>query len=201
MIDFIKDLVAEAKASENHTAAKCMSYSAMMDATKKGNSSFANFCEEMSAYMKENDCTFSYVAEGTMAPVITVRYHADEPNIIFDGAKFGKAYKRRGGDKALFICCEDKVIGDVTVSCAKVYSQRDGEYYVCLDGDARRGIPNDVYDIVGEWDESIDDDELNFMAFNYMVNLDEGGGPGCYDDTSIEVAYKEGFRKCEDLRG
>lgn len=27
MIDFIKDLTEEAKASENHTAVKCMSYS------------------------------------------------------------------------------------------------------------------------------------------------------------------------------
>ena len=78
MIDFIKDLVEEAKVSENHTAVKCMSYGELMGAMKKGGSSFATFCDELSEYMKDNDCTFSCVSEGTMMLVITVRYHGDD---------------------------------------------------------------------------------------------------------------------------
>lgn len=86
MIDFFKDLVEEAKVSENHTAVKCMTYSELMDATKKGNSNFTTFFdEELSEYMEKNGCSFSFVAEGTMAPVFVVKYHGFESDDMFDG--------------------------------------------------------------------------------------------------------------------
>ena len=74
MIDFIKDLVKEAKVSENHTAVKRMLYGDMMDALKMDNRSFENFIEVVSDYMEKNRCIFSYVEEETMRPVFTVKY-------------------------------------------------------------------------------------------------------------------------------
>ena len=92
MIDFIKGLVEEAKVSDNHTAVKQISYSEMMDVMKNDNSSFCfeNFCDEISEYMEKNGCSFSCVAEGTMRPVLTVKYHGFESDNKFNSAKFGK---------------------------------------------------------------------------------------------------------------
>ena len=88
MIEFIKDLVEEAKVSDNHTAVKRMLYGDMMDALKMANRSFENFCDEISEYMEKNRCSFSCVAEGTMKPVFTVKYHGFETDDKFNGAKF-----------------------------------------------------------------------------------------------------------------
>lgn len=74
MIDFIKDLVEEAKVSDNHTAVNRMLYGDMMDAMNMGNRSFENFIEVVSDYMEKNRCIFSYVEEETMRPVFTVKY-------------------------------------------------------------------------------------------------------------------------------
>ena len=80
--------------SENHTAVKQISYSEMMDVMKNGNSSFCfeNFCMEITDYMKKNGYSFSYVAEGTMKPVIVVKYYGFESDDKFNSAKFGKVY-------------------------------------------------------------------------------------------------------------
>lgn len=93
MIDFIKDLVEDAKVSESHTAVKYMSYGEVMDAMKKGESSFATFSEELSEYMEKNGCSFSFVAEGTRMPMIMVEYHGFESDGKFDGIEFGKGFK------------------------------------------------------------------------------------------------------------
>ena len=86
MIDFFKDLVEEAKVSENHTAVKSMSYSEMTDAIKKSNINFMTFFDkELSEYMEKNGCSFSFVAEGTMAPVFVVKYYGFESDDMFDG--------------------------------------------------------------------------------------------------------------------
>ena len=86
MIDFIKDLVEEAKVSENHTAVKCVTYSEMMDAIKKSNINFMTFFgEELSEYMEKNGCSFSFVAEGTMTPAFVVKYHGFESDDLFGG--------------------------------------------------------------------------------------------------------------------
>lgn len=98
MIDFIKDLVEEAKVSDNHTAVKSMTYSEMMDAIKNGNSSFVTFFDEdLPEYMENNGCSFSYVAEGTRMPVIVVKYHGFESDDKFDGDEFGKSFKTNDG--------------------------------------------------------------------------------------------------------
>ena len=75
MIDFIKDLVEEAKMSDNHTVVNRMLYGDMMDAMKIGNRSFENFIDVVSDYMEKNRCIFSYVEEETMRPVFTVKYY------------------------------------------------------------------------------------------------------------------------------
>lgn len=75
MIDFIKDLVEEAKVSENHTAVNRMLYGDMMDAMKIGDRSFENFIEVVSDYMEKNSCIFSYVEEETMRSMFTVKYY------------------------------------------------------------------------------------------------------------------------------
>ena len=90
MIDFIKDLVETAKVSENHIATKRIPYGEMMAAMKNGDSSFCfdDLCEYMSDYMKKNRCSFSYVSDDTMSPVIVVKYYGFETDDKFNGAKF-----------------------------------------------------------------------------------------------------------------
>ena len=99
MIDFIKDLVETAKVSENHIAVKRIPYGEMVAAMKNGDSSFCfdDLCEYTSDYMKKNECSFSYVSDGTMTPVIVVKYHGFESDNKFNSAKFGKVYMTRDG--------------------------------------------------------------------------------------------------------
>lgn len=88
MIEFIKDLVEEAKVSENHTAVKRMLFGDIIDAMEMSNRSFENFIENVSDYMEKNWCLFSYVEEETMRPVFTVRYHGFESDDKFNDVLF-----------------------------------------------------------------------------------------------------------------
>lgn len=47
--------------------------------------------------MKKNECSFSHVSDGTMTPVIVVKYHGFESDDKFDSDKFGKVYMTRDG--------------------------------------------------------------------------------------------------------
>ena len=58
---------------------------------------FDDLCEYTSDYMKKNECSFSHVSDGTMTPVIVVKYHGFESDDKFDSDKFGKVYMTRDG--------------------------------------------------------------------------------------------------------
>ena len=200
MIDFIKNLVKEAQASENHTAVKCMSHSELMDAMKMSNNSYVDFCKEMSEYMKNNGCSFSYIEEGMM-PVIKVMYNRFESANIFDDAKFGKVYVTREWRKALYI---EKV--DVE---HKLYIENVGISYHNSDGthkffselyDSETTKQYSEYDIIAEWNESINEKELHTLAdennpyefYRHYEISDE-------DDfhTIFNNGFKMGYRKAK----
>ena len=200
MIDFIKNLVKEAQASENHTAVKCMSHSELMDAMKMSNNSFVDFCKEMSEYMKNNGCSFSYIEEGVM-PVIKVMYNRFESADMFDGAKFGKVYVTREWRKALYI----EKVGDEH----KLYIENGGISYHNSDGtnnsfsglhDHETTKQHSECDIIAEWNESIDEKELHTLAeennpyefYRHYEISDE-------DDfhTIFNNGFKMGYRKAK----
>ena len=128
MIDFIKDLVEEAKVSDNHTAVKTMTYVDMMDAVKKYNNSIEDFNKELSEYMERNGCFFSYVADGTRIPRIMVKYRGFQSDNMFDGAKFGKVYITRDGNKALYITKEYDIHKLCIDNGVVLYYNGDGSY-------------------------------------------------------------------------
>lgn len=200
MIYFIKDLIEEAKASENHTAVKCMSYSELMKAVEMSNNSFVDFCEEMSDYMKKNGCSFSYVEEGMM-PVIKVVYNKFESDGMFDGAKFGKVYVTRKRCKALYIA---KVGNE-----HKLYIENGGASYYNSDGthkclseldDFETPKQYSEYDIIAEWNEPIDEKELHTLAeennpyefYGYYETLDADNL-----HTIFNKGFKIGYRKAK----
>lgn len=197
MIEFIKDLVEEAKVSENHTAVKQMTYSEMMDVMKNGNSSFCfeNFCDEISEYIEKSGCSFSCVAEGTMRPVLTVKYHGFESDNKFNSAKFGKAYMTRDGHKALYITKESDIHklcienGDVS------YYNADGTYNCfneLVDSDMLKQYSD--YDIVAEWYEPIDEKELNILAWKNNP-YEFLGYYETQDADKLHLVFSEGFKK------
>lgn len=194
MIEFIKDLVEEAKVSDNHTAVKQMSSSEMMDVMKNGNSSFENFIDVVSEYMEKNGCSFSCVVEGTMRPVLTVKYHGFESDNKFNSAKFGKVYMTRDGHKALYItkefdkhklCIEN---GDVS------YYNADGAYNCfneSVDSDMLKQYSD--YDIVAEWYDSIDEKELNILAWKNNP-YEFLGYYETQDADKLHSVFSEGFK-------
>ena len=200
MIDFIKNLVKEAQASENHTAVKCMSHSELMDAMKMSNNSFVDFCKEVSEYMKNNGCSFSYIEEGMM-PVINVMYNRFESADMFDGAKFGKVYVTREWRKALYI----EKVGDEH----KLYIENGGISHHNSDGtlksfselyDSETTKEYSECDIIAEWNESINEKELHTLAeennpyefYRHYEFSDE-------DDfhTIFNNGFKMGYRKAK----
>lgn len=215
MIDFIKNLVKEAQASENHTAVKCMSHSELMDAMKMSNNSFVDFCKEMSEYMKNNRCSFSYIEEGMM-PVIKVMYNRFESADIFDGAKFGKVYVTRECRKALYI----EKVGDEH----KLYIENGGISYHNSDGTHKPRITQFLtmpgishhnsdgtlksfselydsettkqyseYDIIAELDEQIDEKELHMLA-EENNSYEFHGYYETRDSDNLHTVFNKGFK-------
>lgn len=119
---------------------------------------------------------------------------------IFKNAKFGDKYRTRDGRKAIFlqfdtIVDEDgKDIGNL----AYVYTIQDGEYCVNMYGyDADINVVPDTnmgYDIVGEWHEEINEEELDKLAHSLEVQqLLTVPWDDCYEEC-VEC-FKSGYRK------
>lgn len=209
MINFIKELVEEAKVSENHTIVKYMTYGEVMDAMKKVGGSFATFGKELSDYMERNGCSFYYVSERTMMPMVTVKYNGFETDCIFDGAEFGKVYMTRDGHKALYItkvsdkhklCIENGDVsfynGDGTHNCFNTSDDFDMP---------KRHID---YDIVGEWKEQIDEKELHNLAdennsYEFLGYYETRDADKLY--SVFNEGFKMGYRKAKgfvnDVKG
>ena len=102
---------------------------------------------------------------------------------IFENAYFGKAYKTRDSKKAIYI----KNLSDYTYHHQLVLDNGDIEVY---DNFGKRSYGGNGLDIVSEWEEEIDEEEIDEMAVQYACDSDivqvyEG-----------EIkAYKAGFHK------
>lgn len=106
---------------------------------------------------------------------------------IFENAYFGKAYKTRGGDKVILVTLLDNVayllseekIGKNSLFGNHIHSYRlDG---ICTEYQCY------VLDIVSEWQEEINEEELDKLA---NKSLEESGWGDC--DNSLD-SYVDGF--------
>lgn len=112
---------------------------------------------------------------------------------IFDKAYFGKAYKTRDGRKAIYINIENSVfrkrkgkshylIIEDTPWCSEPYN-------VCGFIEDETNFLNDPRDIVSEWTEETNEEELEKLAHEYVDNslpLLDGDAISC---------FKAGYRK------
>ena len=168
-----------------------------MDVMKNGNSSFCfeNFCMEMTDYIKKNGYSFSYVAEGTMKPVIVVKYYGFESDDKFNSAKFGKVYMTRHGHKALYITKESDIHKLCIDNSEVLYYNADGTYS-CLNESDDSDIPKQYsdYDIVAEWYEPIDEKELNILVWKNNP-YEFLGYYETQDADKLHSVFSEGFKK------
>lgn len=109
-------------------------------------------------------------------------------NNIFENAYFGKAYKTRDGRKAIYWCFDGhyhKLITDD--DCAfQPWCDNSGK-----DHGWNKDATNSSFDIISEWKEEINEEELNRLAWNYVDSIPI---PCRYEATALE-AFKAGYRK------
>lgn len=110
---------------------------------------------------------------------------------IFKNAYFGKAYKTKEGKKALYIGVDDySPIHLLFVDdWFNIYDYNNEGF--ALDDDSTPMSECNL-NIVSEWSEEINEEELDKLANEYVCNY------GCerYDD-GVE-AYKAGYRKAKE---
>ena len=108
---------------------------------------------------------------------------------LFENAYFGKAYKTRSGQKAIYLFSSG-----CGVYCITEEFKHTIRYY-SIDG-----IPYDFEcsrfrgeDIVSEWQEPIDEVKLSELAWKYTESLDI---PCRYEETALE-SFKAGYKKAK----
>ena len=119
---------------------------------------------------------------------------------LFKNTYFGKLYKTKDGRKAVFLGWSDKK------DKVFLYTQeRDMEFYgeemYNLDGTTYKGTT--PHDIISEWKEEINEDELDKLAserFCEFVNASSSIGiPNDHFNTYVQDIciefYKEGYKK------
>lgn len=83
---------------------------------------------------------------------------------IFENAYFGKAYKTRDGRKALY---QQK---DIDKPGSYVWiDDIDGIFYIGVDGFYLDNNKESKWDIVSEWEEDIDEEELDRLAYKKLL--------------------------------
>ena len=106
---------------------------------------------------------------------------------IFENAYFGKAYKTRDGRKALFM--EHNLYDEYVL----VVQDHKGYYCEIIKGETGRYFEEDPTDIVSEWQEEINEEEL---AKQYAENSLFGS------KTKKQIAYcayLKGYRKAKEI--
>lgn len=110
---------------------------------------------------------------------------------IFENAYFGKAYKTRDGRKAIYI-------GNDT------YAK---EHILCLEGNFLnynyyengkcKAYPNDSTDIISEWQEEINEEELDKLAEenNPYPSYDKSDMCVSHSYDGFNDGFKTGYRK------
>ena len=123
---------------------------------------------------------------------------------IFEGAYFSKPYKTRDGRKAILISYNQRKPSAPYVCAVACYldnSIKSNCYNFNEFG--KRGIDISTYDIVSEWQESINEEELEKLANEYADNVEmtgtssDGYYTGCWDYLDIVKAFKAGYRKAK----
>ena len=111
---------------------------------------------------------------------------------IFEGAYLGKAYKTRNGRKAIYIYYGS----DVNLP----FIERHHLIYEGLNS-----IQTSNYEeIVSEWTEEVDENELNKLADEYADHAEmtgtssDGYYTGCWDYLDIVKAFKAGYCKAKE---
>lgn len=100
---------------------------------------------------------------------------------IFENAYFGKCYKTRKGDKALF---------QYKDSCqAHLFTELE-DIDVYLDGTVDSRFFDTNLDIVSEWKEEINEAELSKLAWEHAESMDI---PCRYEEAAVE-GFKVGYR-------
>ena len=112
-------------------------------------------------------------------------------NNIFENAYLGKPYKTRDGKRAILLQvnnCANLAIDFETHAVTHDYK---------LDGTSLWSCDN--LDIVSEWQEEINEEELDRMADEYVVaECDYHEGLTVYQQSLIKCAYKAGYRKAKE---
>lgn len=110
-------------------------------------------------------------------------------NNIFKNAYFGKAYKTRDGRKALF-CRKDDDVFDLETEDAYNPVRADGHFLYTKEG------YESCCDIVSEWTEEVNDEELDELAANYSQEdtLCQGIKEG-YSCPGLIKAFKAGYHR------
>lgn len=120
----------------------------------------------------------------------------EEVKQIIANAKFGDKFRTRNGRMAIFLSISES--GD---SCNFIVSGEKNHWSLCIyknDG----GIIDNKFliqnlDIVSIWEEPIDEKELDKLSKEYsnFYKVIEDDENGKLIIESIEMAYKEGYRK------
>ena len=123
------------------------------------------------------------------------KYHSStqvSPKInIFENSYFGKPYKTRDGRKALYL---------YDYKCWIENDKDYTEYYP--DGKWFQANIEHCLDIISEWQESIDEKELDELAYEYVSKAPQSGegyeyqGEWIWED--MVDAYKAGYRKAKE---
>ena len=112
---------------------------------------------------------------------------------IFENAYFGKPFKTRDGRKAIFVSRnpyrnETYVLIEGNKSADLM--QNDGHYWATKGREYKD-------DIISEWQEPIDEEELDKMADDYHKTCYHYHSDDIVLTNRIEKAFKAGYRKAK----
>lgn len=121
---------------------------------------------------------------------------------IFGNTHFGKLYKTRDGRKA--VC--DGIIEGLPYFSIEGYTNSHGIIYLGGDKEITYLTPwleeelKGCGDIVSEWNEEINTEELNKLATEYMTEERRSIIKGACDLSfyDLEFAFKAGYRKAKE---
>lgn len=104
---------------------------------------------------------------------------------MFENAYFGKAYKTRDGRKALYIQYDN-------VMDKHCFLPEDDRFTYCFD-DGMVSESETCVDIISEWQEEVNEEELHMLALEFANNVDILH-PGC----AAFCGFKAGYRKAKE---
>lgn len=124
---------------------------------------------------------------------------------IFENAYFGKAYKTRDGNKAVLISLSDFAVLSMSLDNPPYITSIN---ITCgMDGKNIDKFLTDKQDIVSEWEEKINKEELDKLANNYRCEsfttpVTDGQNIDTYIESMdvseyiyiCEISFKDGFK-------